>query len=248
MSPTLDPTPLTPVTSPCRAPRPLQSGGDYDADITRDMLFISTKAGFVDQPLVDKLIEVGTQHTALVMTLGPLQTAHVAGRAPTCLQYLSPRLQIAAAPPSLRMKEPPPSCHLPTRQAKSMTQQDVVSGHCMAPAYVKASLEQSLQRMNLETVRHHTAEPRRPLALRACTCGRCRQLVAIYCRCDHLPAHWVRYTASALWHNALLLPVVLCSVQLCNGSPRSPRWTCCTCTTRRRCSCRRWGGRASWHG
>lgn len=71
----------------------LQKGGAYDGDITRDMLFISTKAGFVDQPLVDRLIE-----------------------------------------------------------AQSMTQQDVVSGHCMAPAYIKASLEQSLERMNLETV------------------------------------------------------------------------------------------------
>ncbi|KAG2423763.1 hypothetical protein HXX76_015039 [Chlamydomonas incerta] len=67
--------------------------GEYSADITRGMLFISTKAGFVDEALVRRLVK-----------------------------------------------------------DKALARRDVVSGHCLAPAYLRASVAASLERLNLQSV------------------------------------------------------------------------------------------------
>ncbi|PNW84034.1 hypothetical protein CHLRE_04g218500v5 [Chlamydomonas reinhardtii] len=67
--------------------------GAYAADVTRGMLFISTKAGFVDEALVRQLVK-----------------------------------------------------------DKALSRKEVVSGHSLAPAYLRASVEASLERLNLHTV------------------------------------------------------------------------------------------------
>eukprot|EP00198_Chlamydomonas_reinhardtii_P002917 XP_001692253.1 predicted protein [Chlamydomonas reinhardtii] len=66
--------------------------GAYAADVTRGMLFISTKAGFVDEALVRQLVK-----------------------------------------------------------DKALSRKEVVSGHSLAPAYLRASVEASLERLNLHT-------------------------------------------------------------------------------------------------
>ncbi len=100
----------------------------------RDMLFISTKAGFTTPHLVAELVKV-----SCVGLQGPKRTSLLNIEA--SLSFTRPHGSPPLAP-----------CCLP--QAGRIQERDVLQNmYSLHPAYLEASLELSLERLNLQAVR-----------------------------------------------------------------------------------------------
>ncbi len=123
-------------------------------------------------------------------------------------------------------------------------ERDVMGGHCMLPTCIEASLEQSLEALNLETVRMNLFTASDGLAVlsplqppvTALWCAQSTATVRLR-HVSHAPSAAVAWQSDSMWHDAKSSCLCFC--------PLLTRWICCTCTTQWKCSWRPWGAKPS---